>query len=80
MPLVGVPYIVRKVKSRAFTCWMAGAVTLGVLVGCGRQEIRVYDVPKEAVAMSMGLPEGWQQLADDEMRVGNYSVTGKTLA
>ena len=26
---------------------------------------------------SATLPEGWQQLAADQMRVGNYSVTGK---
>jgi len=67
---------VTKVKINAFTWWMAGALLLQGPVGCSRQEIRVYDVPKETAVASAALPEGWQQLAADEMRIGNYSVTG----
>src|SRR5437773_8052386 len=49
----------------------------GVLAGCSREEIRAYDVPREAPHASKDLPEGWQQLPSDQMRIGNYAVQGK---
>ena len=57
--------------------WLAGVWLIGVVAGCGRQEIRVYDVPKEPVTIRPALPEGWQELPGDQMKVGNFAVEGK---
>lgn len=51
----------------------------GLFSGCGRDEIKVYSVPKEKdkVVAHTALPQGWTELPADQMRVGNYSVAGK---
>jgi hypothetical protein len=48
---------------------------LASMTGCKRQDVSVYDVPKEAKAS--GLPAGWEELPADQMRVGNYAIKGK---
>jgi hypothetical protein len=45
------------------------------VTGCRRQDVSVYDVPKETKVS--GLPAGWEELPSDQMRVGNYSIKGK---
>jgi hypothetical protein len=72
-----------------------GALTL--VAGCGKEEIKVYSVPKEtadaapqmaSMPASSGIiaspnaphvhwttPDGWQQLAPTELRVGNFLVS-----
>jgi hypothetical protein len=61
-----------------------------LISGCGRNDIRVYTVPKEkpstAVASSEGegtpqvhwkTPAGWQEQEAEGMRLARFSVTGK---
>ena len=48
-----------------------------LLGGCGREEIRVYKAPKEQPATRTSLPEGWEELPGDQMRVGNFAVHGQ---
>jgi hypothetical protein len=43
--------------------------------GCGREQIQVYRIPKEAVQWL--LPAGWQERPADKMRVASFSVVGK---
>src|SRR3989442_6240023 len=57
--------------------WITGALLIGAVAGCSRQEVRVYDVPKEKAALRPALPDGWQELPGDQMKVGNYAVHGK---
>jgi hypothetical protein len=47
------------------------------LAGCRREDIRVYDVPAQKVVQSPGLPQGWQELPGDQMKVGNYAIERK---
>ena len=78
--------------------YLPGLLALGagiLLAGCRRDEVTVYDAPKEQVPMpaaapmaSQGVqraqvaaphwvtPQGWQELAPTEMRVGNMIVPG----
>ena len=49
---------------------------LAVLAGCGGQDIRVYDAPKEPVEVRATLPEGWKELPANQMQVANFEVTG----
>jgi hypothetical protein len=60
--------------------WVAAALAFGVFAGCGREEIKVYDLAKEKAAARSSLPEGWSQLPADEIRIGNYTVSGKNGA
>src|SRR6185369_7861311 len=48
-----------------------------LLAGCGREEIHVYKAPKEQPVIRASLPEGWEELPGDQMRVGNFAVHGK---
>src|SRR5579862_3756250 len=54
------------------------AIILAAAVACGckRDEIAVYDVPKESAPKS-NLPVGWEELPGDQMRIGNYAVHGQ---
>jgi len=65
----------------SFVHVLSAAALLAVsTTACRRQEISVYDVPKESKASSVpsaNLPAGWQELPADQMRVGNYVVRGK---
>ncbi len=62
-----------------------------LLAGCGREEIKVYRVPKEREQPRLAgepaehsaqphlhwkLPAGWEELPPGEMRVGNFLVKG----
>jgi hypothetical protein len=56
------------------------AVVIAIVAGCRRQDVSVYDVPKETkgtAAASTSLPAGWEELPGDQMRVGNYVIKGK---
>src|SRR5437870_7629552 len=66
----------------AVSPWLAGAFVMTMASGCSREDIRVYDVPKERapVAARSTLPEGWQELPGDQMRIGNWAVEGKNGA
>ena len=58
------------------------------LAGCQREDIKVYRVAKEEPsaeptrlakedpAGEKSLPAGWQQFPPDQMRVGNYAISG----
>jgi len=59
----------------------------GLFAGCGRNDIRVYTVPKEqpslAEAETSGppevhwkLPEGWEEREGDQMRLARFAVKG----
>lgn len=63
----------------------------GVLMGCDRQQITVYQVPKEPLTVAGGgnaaaaggdrhahwkLPAGWEELSASGMRVGSFKVKG----
>jgi len=57
--------------------WVGAGLLFVACAGCDRDEIKVYDLAKEkAAATASSLPEGWTQLAADEIRIGNYSVAG----
>jgi hypothetical protein len=47
------------------------------LAGCRREDIRVYDAPVQKVVQTPGLPQGWQELPADQMKVGNYAIEGR---
>jgi hypothetical protein len=68
----------------------SGAVTLFLialsLLGCRREDIRVYDAPKEnapasttaqSPTPSVSLPEGWEQAPGDQMSLAKFVVHGK---
>jgi len=50
------------------------------LAGCDRNEIKVYRLAKEEHSPSMSLPSGWAELPGDQMRVGNYAISGNNGA
>src|SRR5437879_11912016 len=50
------------------------------LAGCDRGEIKVYRVAKEQHSPSMTPPSGWEELPGDQMRVGNYAISGNNGA
>src|SRR5439155_15290786 len=87
---LSVHYELRKVKTDfaskawqwAVSPWIAGAFVMAMASGCSREDIRVYDVPKEraAVAAHPALPDRWQALPGDQMRIGNWAVEGKNGA
>lgn len=51
-------------------------VTLVLTTGCSREDIRVYDAPREKVAVRADLPPGWEEAGGSEMRFGSYVVRG----
>ena len=74
---------------------LASSLTLAagsvLLTGCGRNEVRVYQVPKEKVPtfaastnpadpstprVTWTTPSGWEQLPGNAMRVGSFVVKG----
>src|SRR3954469_22654270 len=58
-----------------------------VVTGCGRNDVRVYSVPKENPAVEMAsdtqphlhwtLPQGWEEREGDQMRVARFAVRGQ---
>ena len=55
-------------------------ILAAVLAGCDRGEIKVYRVAKEEHSPSPALPSGWEELPGDQMRVGNYAISGNNGA
>jgi len=69
-----------------------GAFLLFFLAGCGREDIRVYTVPKEKPAaprmaqnagtvkprpqLSWKLPQGWRESGPGKMSLASFSITG----
>jgi hypothetical protein len=57
-----------------------------LLAGCGRNDVRVYSVPKEAPSMETAsdaqphlhwtLPAGWEEREGDQMRVARFAARG----
>src|SRR5439155_16256842 len=69
-------------------CTLLAVLCLGVLAGCGRENIRVYSVPKERPTLAEGepggqphirwkLPAGWEEREGDQMRLARFAVAGK---
>lgn len=73
-------------------CALIGLSATILLTGCGREEIRVYEIPKEAEdvsspflqapvqqqeALAWKTPEGWQEQQADGMRKASFSVETK---
>ncbi|MBI3850758.1 MAG: hypothetical protein HY298_10870 [Verrucomicrobia bacterium] len=73
-------------------CWVACLFLATLFMGCRKEEIRVYRVPKEkaetvasaippsetsAPRLQWKLPEGWTEQAPSKMRVASFSITGK---
>jgi len=61
---------------------------LCVVAGCGRNDIRVYNVPKEKPSLAEAepgaqphlrwkLPQGWEEREAGQMRLARFAVTGK---
>ncbi len=81
MPIL--PAIYSRFTPRVFRGFAAKPVALfslgllGVTSGCQQEGIRVYDAPKEAVAPVVQLPEGWKELAADEMSRSKFTVRGQ---
>ncbi len=50
---------------------------LSAVVGCRREDIRVYDAPKEKRASRVAAPEGWEEQAAGQMAVSSYIVRGQ---
>src|SRR2546428_2223651 len=59
----------------------------GLFFGCGRNDIRVYTVPKEQPSLADAetggqpqvhwkLPEGWEEREGDQMRLARFAVKG----
>src|SRR3954462_10227478 len=48
---------------------------VGTIAGCGRNDIQVYRVAKEADS-SASLPVGWREVPPGEMRVASFRVNG----
>src|SRR3954470_332688 len=58
-----------------------------VVTGCGRNDVRVYSVPKENPAVEMAsdtqphlhwtLPQDWEEREGDQMRVARFAVRGQ---
>ena len=59
----------------------------GFLTGCGRNDIRVYNVPKEQPSLADAetggqpevhwkLPEGWEEREGDQMRLARFAAKG----
>lgn len=59
----------------------------GLFAGCGRNDVRVYTVPKEQPSLAEAetggqpevhwkLPEGWEEREGDQMRVARFAVKG----
>jgi len=70
--------MVKFLSRRGFPAYLSGSTMLllvGLATACRREEISVYEVPKEVKATS--LPAGWEELPADQMRVANYAVRGK---
>jgi len=60
---------------------LAVLAAAGLMVGCHRDEIRVYEVPKDGAAPAVAtaaapLPEGWQPKPPTDMRLASYAVRG----
>src|SRR5689334_13042304 len=58
------------------------------LAGCGRNDVRIYSVPKENPEVETAsdntqphlhwkLPEGWEEREGDQMRLARFAVRGK---
>jgi hypothetical protein len=73
----------------SFPRWWPALLLSSLLAGCGRQEIRVYQVPKEKLSetaqepsgpgtphLHFKLPEGWTELPAGGMRAARFSVAG----
>src|SRR2546423_3018355 len=71
-----------------FGCFALALLCLGgVLSGCGRNDIRVYTVPKEQPSLAEAetggqpevhwkLPESWEEREGDQMRLARFAVKG----
>src|SRR5215467_13033951 len=56
----------------ALSRFVGFALLIGMVIGCGRQDVSVYDVPKETKGpsgASASLPPGWEELPGDQMRI-----------
>jgi hypothetical protein len=65
-----------------FGIWLVGLALLAPLTGCGRDDIQVYRVPKEAASVqaqggAARPPDGWEAVPPGEMRVASFRVKGK---
>src|SRR5215207_8227320 len=60
-------------------CALLATLCFGVLAGCGKNDIRVYTIPKEKPSLAEAgpgaqpqihwkLPAGWEERAGDQMR------------
>ena len=59
------------VKAAAFTC-----CALLLVTGCRREDIRVYDAPKEKRASRVAAPEGWEEQPAGQMAISSYLIRG----
>lgn len=52
-------------------------VLAGLAAGCGRQEIRVYSVPKDRTGQApWTVPAGWEATPGDGMRLARFAIRG----
>src|SRR5436190_16167505 len=69
-------------------CRLMAPVCLGLALGCGKNDFRVYSVPKEKPSLAEAeqggqphirwkLPEGWEEREADQMRLARFAVAGK---
>jgi len=66
--------------------WAALLPALLLLGGCGREEVRVYTVPKDRPATSTAkrlrpewtLPAGWRELGPGQMSVASFALPGNS--
>jgi hypothetical protein len=69
-------------------CALLATLCFGVLAGCGKNDIRVYTIPKEKPSLAEAgpgaqpqihwkLPAGWEERAGDQMRLARFAVAGK---
>jgi hypothetical protein len=68
-------------ESASFCCTARSAalfaLALALLVtGCRRENIRVYDAPKEKSAPRLAVPDGWEEQPAGQMAVGSYVIRG----
>jgi hypothetical protein len=69
-------------------CVLLAILCLGGLAGCGKNDIRVYTIPKEKPSLAEAgpgaqpqlhwkLPAGWEEREGDQMRLARFAVAGK---
>lgn len=79
----------RVFEATGFLTWFAAVLCLGLASGCGKNDIRVYTIPKEKPSLAAAsdraarpqvrwqLPAGWEEREPGGMRLARFAASGK---